>query len=259
MHHTKNKFDPGILVAFIMLFVAILLVFMPWNALHGLSIGKYYLDLKDYGQIGTFVGGVSAPLLSLAAFILLFKTYRSQQHELDETRKILVKQKFETTFFNLLNAHDGLIQSLTYHDKKFPVRGRDVFVYVVNQMREQMNSSVENREDLTDIHHNIYESVDAVEVYIESLDMLMNFLKREELGAEDFEFYRKVILSHVDYNERTFLQYHLKLSVPNAHVKEKQNIRILLKRSGTISLNDNHDFILDPEISRHGPEDVEVE
>jgi hypothetical protein len=114
-----KKLDIGLILAFGLLFIGLGVTFIPWNYFHGRTIFNFILDTKDYNELGDFVGGITAPFLSVAAFILLYMTYKSQKQELIESRKILrkqsetlEKQQFETTFFNLLNLHHEIVNNI---------------------------------------------------------------------------------------------------------------------------------------------------
>ncbi|MCH7411140.1 putative phage abortive infection protein, partial [Belliella sp. DSM 111904] len=66
-----------------------------------------------------FIGGITAPFLSLIAIVLLYITYRSQKEELFQSRQLLKKQtetldkqQFETTFYNMLNLHNDIVNNI---------------------------------------------------------------------------------------------------------------------------------------------------
>lgn len=76
-------------------------------------------DRDAWGQTGDFFGGVLNPIISMGALILLFFNLRLTKGELEDTKKILhlqtnsqEKQRFEDTFFSLLNQHNNLIEKL---------------------------------------------------------------------------------------------------------------------------------------------------
>lgn len=70
-------------------------------------------DAARWGTFGDFFGGTLNPILSFLALIIVLKTYLSQQVELEATRQILKeqsetqkRQRFESTFFELLKVHN---------------------------------------------------------------------------------------------------------------------------------------------------------
>ena len=52
--------------------------------------------LKGLGPLGDFIGGILNPIISGAALFLLYKTFRLQKTELEETRKLVKEQAEET-------------------------------------------------------------------------------------------------------------------------------------------------------------------
>jgi hypothetical protein len=99
--------------------VGLIFVLFPYDTLDGFTIWGFQLNTKKYNELGDFVGGITAPILSMIALVLLYLTYRSQKEELAESRKILTKQtetldkqQFETTLFNMLNLHHEIVKSI---------------------------------------------------------------------------------------------------------------------------------------------------
>lgn len=75
------------------------------------------LEIKTQGQLGPvsdWLSGIITPCIALASFILLCRTYYSQKEELTLTRVIMNQQKFETTFFNLLNLFNDHAKNINY-------------------------------------------------------------------------------------------------------------------------------------------------
>ncbi|MCJ8313343.1 MAG: hypothetical protein HRU38_12770 [Saccharospirillaceae bacterium] len=74
-------------------------------------------EISEWGAVGDFVGGALNPLLSFCAFITLLWTIKLQTKELRKTNKalkntaksqrqqevLMMEQKFDTSFFELLN------------------------------------------------------------------------------------------------------------------------------------------------------------
>lgn len=105
----------------IIIFIIILLtiILFPYNILNGVTFQRFELNTKLYNELGDFIGGITAPLLSILALFLLYRTYKSQKEELLETRLLLQKQteylnkqQFEATFFNMLNLHHTIVNSI---------------------------------------------------------------------------------------------------------------------------------------------------
>ncbi|GAB2940315.1 hypothetical protein [Aquaspirillum soli] len=134
-----TKFDRyAISFALIILVVVVIFYFANFN--HGLS-----KDNGDWGTFGDFIGGTLNPIFSLLAFLALLRTIRLQSKEmeltreemeltrdelkraaeaqektqlvLDEQLKITAVQKFEATFFLLLDQHHQMLESISQKQK----------------------------------------------------------------------------------------------------------------------------------------------
>lgn len=116
-----------LLVAVVAIVVVLSLYFSNFNGL---------LSTKDsvWGTFGDFIGGTLNPILSFLALMALLLTIVLQNKELEATRKelersatahensqnimdkqyeALKQQKFEATFFSLLEQHNQLLQKLS--------------------------------------------------------------------------------------------------------------------------------------------------
>jgi hypothetical protein len=115
--------------------VLVILVFMlcppftPWFC-------KGTFDAGQFSKYGSFIGGLVGPLLAFAAFLMVYKTWQTQKEALDEQKKEFEKQKelanaqfaeqkrtadierFETTFFNMLNMQQQIVDDLCYSSEK---------------------------------------------------------------------------------------------------------------------------------------------
>jgi len=104
-------------------------------------------SIGELGTAGDFLGGTTVPFLTIASVLFLVSTIfiqRSQlklQHdELTETQNIFRSQSFENTFFNMINLHNQIVQSINYVDTKtdpggsIEYNGRDYFEFATNEL-----------------------------------------------------------------------------------------------------------------------------
>lgn len=84
-------------------------------------INKMELSISsiDWGTFGDFFGGILNPIIAFCAFYWLAKSIRIQKQELEETRETFKesgetqkKQRFEDTYFSLLEQHNIALSSL---------------------------------------------------------------------------------------------------------------------------------------------------
>ncbi|WP_319779995.1 putative phage abortive infection protein [Maridesulfovibrio sp.] len=97
----------------------------------GVLLSPFFGDLDTLSKVGELTGGIVGPIWSLAAVLFFIaalkvqekqliaqkKDLRLQQKELAETREVFEKQKFENTFFNLLERHHSVVSNLAIRKK----------------------------------------------------------------------------------------------------------------------------------------------
>lgn len=76
-------------------------------------------DTSLLNEYGGFIGGLVGSLFSLAGFFLLYLTLRSQQDDIRHQKKSQAIERFETTFFNLLNVQQNITNDLKVRYSSF--------------------------------------------------------------------------------------------------------------------------------------------
>ncbi|CAG2533458.1 Putative phage abortive infection protein [Maribacter dokdonensis] len=145
-----EKFSKRLLIAGVVLLLIGFIMFV-WNDWSFSADEKLKAD--KVAQFGDFVGGLIGSIWALAGVILFYvalteqrkdfatnrevlnaqtdalkqqiKEFELQREELSETRKVfkiqsetLKKQQFESTFFNLVNLHHGIVNSIDLRSKE---------------------------------------------------------------------------------------------------------------------------------------------
>ena len=112
-------------------------------------------DIERTGQIGDFFGGIVGSIWALAGVLLYFsalklqsKEIANQINEMNENKKLMSQQQFETTFFNLLKTQQelkndikGTFHYIGRHNTRFNYLSKeysagDFFICIVNEMRK---------------------------------------------------------------------------------------------------------------------------
>jgi hypothetical protein len=103
-------------------------------------------SIGELGTAGDFLGGSTVPFLTIASVFFLISTIfiqrrelKLQHEELTETKNIFKYQSFENTFFNMLNLHNQIVQSINYIDTETQMNdehnGRYFFQTARNQLK----------------------------------------------------------------------------------------------------------------------------
>ncbi|EON70469.1 putative phage abortive infection protein [Lysinibacillus sphaericus] len=165
-----------VLLAFALLTTGVLIIFKDQFNL--------YFDFTELASLGSFLGGIITAFLTFSTILLVFATYKTQQKELAATREQLeetvrqaeitnetmLKQQFETTFFNMINMHNNLVKGLTLYGTT--VKDKVVFI-------------------------NIYEAIinyykeESLKSYLQGL-LMRERDSLDELGTDFIKFYYKI-------------------------------------------------------------------
>lgn len=85
-----------------------------------------FISFENTGQIGDTIGGITSPIIGLLGAYLVYKAlqaqidanseiakqFKEQQRADYEQKKILVRQNFEQTFFNMLDIHISIVEQM---------------------------------------------------------------------------------------------------------------------------------------------------
>lgn len=192
-----------------------------------------HADKTDWlGTFGDFFGGVLNPLLTFGTFIGLSITIILQRVQLHDARTQYQKnidassvQAFETSFFNLINLHNSIVEGLRFdpiillpnaHQKEDtlrratdePVEGRQVFGAVLTAMKlghERDKSPEDVYEEIQDRHNYVLGH------YFRNLYQIIKLVDRHRNsaadGKRDVGFYRSIIRAQLSSNELLLLFY----------------------------------------------------
>lgn len=212
---------------------------------------------EHWGQMGDFLGGMLNPILAFASFLALLYTIKIQSDELTLTRnelkassealsgQLLVQeqQKFETTFFNLINHLDIQVK-ITLSHPQFRTDFNRVII-----PREQINEGRHSRPgnyctfqgaDRWDdayqsilMFHQPLDKISAITYVVLSLIQSQNFFDNTKLRGEltragkkplvSEEFYLTILKSQIDDDL-------MKLLVVWCHGKEVNKLKMLAEQ-----------------------------
>ncbi len=131
------------LIAIGVLSIVVFILIPPFND------WSWQPDSSLFSDYGEFIGGFVGALFSLAGFILLYLTLRSQQKSIEQQKRTSEVESFESTFFNLLNIQQGITNDIIVHFsslvdiadvRSYTVKGRESFRFAVSQMFRINNS-----------------------------------------------------------------------------------------------------------------------
>jgi hypothetical protein len=131
------------------------------------------ISLEATSTVGTFIGGVVAPIWTLASIVLLYSTLKLQnktfklqrkelalqREELVNTREVFLLQKFENTFFNMLALHNELKSKIKITEKGFPeideegevYLGLNVFSFAKQEIKKYLDALISAKKNINNI------------------------------------------------------------------------------------------------------------
>jgi len=227
-----NKRDLGLIIAIGLLVFGILALFIPFDRINGAKIGSFTINIDRYNNLGDFMGGVTAPFFSGAAFLLLYMTYKSQKKELEESQKILrtqnevmTKQQFETTFFNMINLHNQIViqMSIIYNvpdeygnilkRKEVTVGGRECFVRFYMEFRDEYynqlgkkNNYSESRQFIDYVYNSFFEKRETIlGHYFRNLYHIVKFVHNSNISNQ--KEYTNILRAQLSTQELLLLHF----------------------------------------------------
>lgn len=217
----KNSFDYEAFVAILFLLLGYALVFFPFFILDGLCIGHFQIKIGNYHELGAFITGVTAPFLSGAAFILLYKTYSSQKSELKKQREYIDRQEFESIFFKMINLHHQSGEDTSMEYQGSILKGKFCFVHF-NTVEKQKG-------------YNIFKVnfSDPFCSYISLFFHILRFIDKTVLiPKESCSFYIEMFLASLTKDEKILLLEYYKnqeVNQDDSQILTKLNIKELLE------------------------------
>ncbi|MGN2614732.1 putative phage abortive infection protein [Aliivibrio fischeri] len=153
---------------------------------------------EDWGTFGDFIGGSLNPLLSFLGLIALLLTIVLQNRELEATREelarsaeaqvksevalsqqsgILEQQRFETTFFQLVNLHNEIVKAMQVRHGKNNIEGRECFALLYNH-----KYTCSNGRTLNEWYENFYQNYRSdIGHYFRHVYQIINFIDKSNI------------------------------------------------------------------------------
>lgn len=200
------------------------LVVLLWGGCWGI-VPLIYSPPDGSGTFGDMFGVVNA-LFSGLAFVGLIYTIllqredlkltqdelRGQKEELKTQNGTLKLQRFESTFFNLVNAHLTLLNS--------EMTNRSVLNAILVRLRKRLLHMEIGRKldkvsylDVRKVYHETIEDIDnALFLFAGSISSLLHFVSKSNLIDDDDRiYYFSLLRSYISKEEGTLLYYYLSL------------------------------------------------
>ncbi len=177
---------------------------------------RYYnIDSKDRGGIGDAFSGTLSPIIAWIAAILTFSAFYVQYIANEQQKKYLKQQRFEDTFFRLLENHQRMVESMDIRSKEDPTQiravGRDCFKrmyrFLKSKNTEQNGNNIEidfvkksyntvQEYYKSDLHH-----------YFRFLYHILKFIRSSDLEEDEKYKYSSILRAALSPYELVFIFY----------------------------------------------------
>ena len=194
----ENKKEKGNWIYIAIGIVILIVLGTYWSEFNG----ELSSEINDWSGFGSYVGGVLGSALTLITLIIVIRTYRLQSTELTLTRevhsgtqKILSQQRFENTFFNLLNEKNSLLNSTTGGKtfRQLLLENANTFTTHIDNRRliveGDLTTSIQNiRNDFLQLRFNEYKSILKIN------DSLYRLIEQSGLDEKEENFYIELVV-----------------------------------------------------------------
>jgi hypothetical protein len=234
MSDRNNKLQNALFPLLILLIV-LLLMLINW---------LWLKDMDDRGTFGDMFGGINALFSGLAFAGVIYAILlqrrdlelqraelRGQREQMEAHNRALLKQNFESTFFQLLRLHTEITRAVDITNVNPPIIGRECFEKFDQEFRNDYRQtpptlSAEARVDAAyDAFYEAWQS--DVGHYFRSLYNLIKFVHRSD--EADKRFYTSLVRAQLSTYELTMIFYNCISHKGREHFKPLVNEYGLLK------------------------------
>lgn len=189
-----------------------------------------------------FVGLIYAIFLQRKDLKLQYDELRATREEFEIQNETLRKQRFENTFFNMLNLHNEVVSSLEVSSNK----GRKVFIYFLNEVKlrwSNKDNPSHKLKTIEDICEDFYKSWDYVlGHYFRNLYCIVKFVDESDI-EKDKQDYVNILRAQLSDHELIILFYNF------AYYWEGEKFKIYIEKYALLN-NLSIERILDKEHMR---------
>lgn len=157
-------------LAIVSIFISCVVYFEQFN-------GPWSTNQEDWGSFGSYIGGITGPVLSSISLVIIYLTLFSQLDQQNYIQKQTNISSFETSFFNLVNIFHTNELSVTLevrnainNDLKNKLKGKFVFQRLYKDFEKRFMSHFELRNSSEEC---LLKSKEAYEKFYEKYEYIL--------------------------------------------------------------------------------------
>jgi hypothetical protein len=163
------------------------------------------------GQIGDTFGGTLAPVIAVAAAVLTFLAFWVQLWANLQQKNYIRNQRFEDTFFRLIDTHERMVDAIDLRDDKDMTRVKATARETYKYMHVELVKLTKKKTDVEIIkasYHNTQEKFKHdLHHYFRFVYHILKFIKRSELSIEEKYTYSSMFRGMFSAHELSLLFY----------------------------------------------------
>ena len=201
-------------------FFFVILSLLAWFLTFRLYAANGYPPAKEelsmLSQWGDWIGGVTAPFLNVAGFIMIYVAFRQQSVDSRANQLEFQIQRFESTYFNLIQLHHQNIQHIQNSFLKSRSGESHFFQFARNFLLKNANQNF-SIDKIRQLYLQLYEkNYNYIDPFARQLlfmiDYVMNTKAFQDHPSLDSEIeraeYLKILIAQLSLDELTLLYYH---------------------------------------------------
>jgi len=207
------------------------------------------MSMQEKGEAGDNFSGTLSPVIAWVAAILTFAAFYIQYVANEQQKRYLQIQRFEDTFFRLLNNHQRIVESMDLRSIKDPTRifsvGRDCFKRMYKQFlfkNDKLYAGDTNIKIVNQVYHLVQEHYKAdLHHYFRFLYHILKFIKYSDIKEEEKYKYSSILRAALSPYELVFIFYNCLHEYGETHFKPLvEEFSFLKNLDFALLLNQNH-------------------
>jgi len=185
------------------------------------------IDSSLLSNLGSFLSGTVGGLWALASVFYFIQALSEQRKEIEDNHHLASIQRFETTFFQLLQSYSNTVNELKYKLDGSAGEGREVFTYWKDSLDEMAQAKgvdrihdgyggttvtskpqIDDKEEFEKFLNEVYYKVhyhkfeDSLNHYFRQLYHIFKYIHESELIKDDQrQFYASLLRAQLSQNE----------------------------------------------------------
>lgn len=198
------------------------LVYASWLAI-GLAFGiwlwtylhfhlKGGMDFHKIGPLGDWVTGLTAPFLSVAGFLMIYAAFRQQASDTQSAREEFSIQRFESTFFQLIQLYHQHVNSI---QQSYAQKAKEEFFEAAHRYLKKQISNSQDPEKIQEAYVHFYRKhFNYIDHFVRHILFTLNFVHHNQVFSDlkdadqERERYLGILRAQLSTEELFLLFYH---------------------------------------------------